>query len=266
MPKHKLVSAKEVLSRLIRSLGYKLPSVYIDDCLEWIPEALGMLQVTNSLVLETTGDIDCVGELVVSNYCVDLPCGFVAIENLEDEFCNQICEGTGENRDRSNTGNYRVNSFEVDPYTHQTSDGLPVDEPGNIPPYYLDGSDLALISGSSRPGYYTIRGNKLQTSFESGYIRMSYWALPVCKEGYPLIPDNENYKQAIEWYIIRRLIGSGYEHKVFSYQYADEQFEKYANRGMNEVSYYSPDGAAKLNRTVVRLMPPRHFHSDYFIL
>ena len=266
MPKHKLVSAKEVLARVIRALGYKLPSTYIDDVLEWIPEAMGMLQITNSLILSETGDMNCPGELVVSNHCAKLPCGFVAVERVEDEFGKRLPEGHSHNKQENHMFDRleRVASFEVNPLTHQTETGLPTDVAGNIPPYFISGSDLAIVPQHLKPSFYLIQGNHLQLSFESGFVKLWYYSVPVCDEGYPLIPDNENYKQAIEWYLIKRLIGSGYEHKVFTYKEADEYFEKYASRGMNEVSYYSPDSAEKLHRTMIKLMPPQHFQSDFF--
>lgn len=266
MPKHRLVSGKEVLARLIRALGYKLPSTYIDDLLEWIPEAMGMLQLTNALILTETGEMGCPGELIVANHCVKLPCGYVAIEKLTDEFGKRIQEGHNTNRIETQQLQRleRIASFEVNPLTHQTSTGLPTDEAGNIPPYFLSGSDIAIIPSHLKPAFYTIRGNHLQLSFESGFVKLWYYAIPTCEDGYPLIPDNENYKQAIEWYLIKRLIGSGYEHKVFNYQFADQQWELYAARGMSEVSYYSPDSAEKMHRTLIRLMPPKGYDHDFF--
>jgi hypothetical protein len=40
-------------------------------------------------------------------------------------------------------------------------------------------------------------------------------------------------------------------------------FEKYAGRALNEISYYTPDGAARLNRSFVRLIPPYHYFEDF---
>lgn len=272
MPKHAFVSGKEILARVIRALGYKLPGTYHDDILEWIPEGLGMLQVTNSLVTESSGDIDCPGEIQIRNHCAPLPCGFISILAVEDEGGRRLPEGGDVTDLRSETNLRQVREarparsavFEVNPYTHQTSDGLPTDEPSSTFPYL--GEDLERSTATARTNhYYKIVGNYIQTSFECGFVKIHYLALPTCKDGYPLIPDNENFKQALEWHIIRRLIGSGYEHKVFSYQFADEQFNIYAARGMGEVSYYSLDGAARLNRSFVRLIPPFHFQEDFFV-
>jgi hypothetical protein len=274
MPQFKLVSAKEILARVIRSVGYKLPSTYHDDILEWIPEGMGMIQVTNSLITTSTGCQGEQDEIIVKNHCAELPCGFVSILAVEDENGYRVPEGgditdfrkQSSQRHIGLTGNdhARINVFNVNPFNHQTQNGVPTTKPGSSIPLY--GEDLIKTDVSiNAPKYYRIKGNYIQTSFESGFIRIHYNSIPVDKEGYPLIPDNENYKQALEWHIIRRLIGAGYEHKVFNYQYANEQFELYAARGMGEVSYWSLDTAARVARSFVRLIPPYRFNDDFFI-
>lgn len=50
---------------------------------------------------------------------------------------------------------------------------------------------------------YKIQNNVIFTSIERGDIEISYMALPVDDEGYPLIPDNSSYTRALEAYIKR---------------------------------------------------------------
>lgn len=270
MANYPLISAKIVLARTIRNLGYKLPSTYMDDILEWIPEAMGELEVTSSLIKTSTGNINCPGEILVSNHCAALPCGLRVIEAVEDEHGRRVPEGTDQtditsqtSYRHSTTSTARVSTFNVNPFQHQTADGLPTDEPATSFPFF--GQDIEASTDTRRPSYYQIVGNQIQTSFESGYIKIHYLSTPVCKEGYPLIPDNENFKRALEWHIIRRLLGSGYQHPVFSYPYAQEQFEFYAARALSEVSFYTPEKAAKLNRSLIRLIPPFNYYEDFGI-
>ncbi len=274
MANYPLVSAKQVLASTIRSLGYKLPSTYMDDILEWIPEAMGELEVTDSLVLTSTPDVDQGGALSVSNHCVCLPCGLRAIEAVEDERGNRLPLGADVTDISSpsskrhvgvgRSGEPRVSAFEVNPYQHQTSDGLPTDEPATSFPFL--GEDIEPTENlSTTTHYYQVVGNMIQTSFEEGYIKVHYWSIPVDKEGYPLLPDNANFKRAVEWHIIRRLIGSGYEHKVFSYDYANNQFELYAARALSEVSFYTPERAQRLKNVMVRLIPPTNYYEDFGI-
>lgn len=276
MSVYSLVSGKVILTQVIRGLGYKLPSTYTDDVLEWIAEGLGLMQVTNSLVIESTGDNGAPGAINISNYCAKLPCGFVILIAVEDSQGNRLPEGSDQTDLRSTTKsrgvnvlqNTRVSSFQVDPFQHQTDTGLPTNKAGNIPPYYIDGDDIkpsTVVDSARTKHYYKLQGNYIQTSFESGYVKLHFYAIPVCSEGYPLIPDNANFKMGLEWHIIKRLIGSGYKHPVFTYDYAHQQCELYMNRGMSEVSFPTPEGAARLNRSLIRLIPPYNSYEDFFV-
>lgn len=264
MPNYSMVSGKVILARVIRGLGYKLPSTYHDDILEWIPEGMGLMQMTNSMIQLETGDIDCPGELVLKNHCVALPCGFQYVVSVMDEDNAKLIPGDPDTASRT-IEESRPSIFNVNPFAHQTSDGVPTDlaDSTGVP---WDGSDLSQYNVADLiQHFYVIRGNMLQSSKEEGFVKMKYFSIPVCEDGYPLIPDNENFKQALEWHVIRRLIGSGYEHKVFSYNDAEGRFELHAGRAMAEISYPTPDKMARTARVLVRLIPPARFAEDYFI-
>ena len=48
---------------------------------------------------------------------------------------------------------------------------------------------------------YKIQGNIIYTSIENGEIEMSYKAIAVDDEGYPLLPDNSSFTRALGLYI-----------------------------------------------------------------
>jgi hypothetical protein len=265
-----MVSAKEIIARVIRNTGYKLPSMYHDDLLEWIPEGINFLSVTPSMLTLSTGDCNTPNALEVVNHSAVLPRGFVTIMAVEDEYGHIIPEGGDITDLKSTTKNATVNpltarqtTFNANPLSHQTSDGTPTTAPGSGIPW--DGEDIVPLDTSSGRGrYYKLQGNAIQTSFESGYIKIHYLALPVCKDGYPLIPDNEATKTALYWYVIMMLIGAGYKHPVFKYGEALEMWEKYAHQSMTEITYPSLDTMARIQRSTVRLIPPHHYYEDYF--
>lgn len=81
---------------------------------------------------------------------------------------------------------YSTDSFHV---------ALPYDSKGALPEDYVE--------NSNREGDFTykIQGNKIYTSFRDGTIEMSYMAMPIDEEGYPMIPDNSKFTRALEAYI-----------------------------------------------------------------
>jgi hypothetical protein len=77
-------SAKQILARVARNTGGKLPSMYHDDILEWIPEGIDLLSNTNSVEVVSTPSSGCGGEQLVSNHVLCIPkdlCGLIAIED-----------------------------------------------------------------------------------------------------------------------------------------------------------------------------------------
>jgi len=53
---------------------------------------------------------------------------------------------------------------------------------------------------------YIISGGYVKTNIESGYLMIAYQAIPTDNEGYPMIPDNQSFMEAIYWYITMKLL------------------------------------------------------------
>lgn len=67
---------------------------------------------------------------------------------------------------------------------------------------------LSTISGTffnpnSFERAFKTQGSIIYTTFKEGEVELAYLAVPVDDEGYPLILDNEKYKNALELYIKR---------------------------------------------------------------
>lgn len=53
---------------------------------------------------------------------------------------------------------------------------------------------------------YKVQKNKIFTSFEEGNVEVSYQALDLDNDGYPLIPNDQDTKLAIEYYILYKYL------------------------------------------------------------
>lgn len=267
MPQLGFISAKVIVANVIRGTGNKLPASYTDDVLEWIAEGIGLDYLTNNLITSSTSNCGEPGELNVNNYCVQLPCGFVSILSLEDDRGYVIPESsfTGIPKDLQYQYDVaRPSVFEVNPWNHPTATGQPVNTPNpHSPPIF--GEDLEQLDYRSSFRFYKIVGNYIQVSFPKGYVKLTYLSLPIDKEGYPLIPNNENFKMAIEFHVIKRLIGAGFEHKVFTYKMANELYDMHISRARNQISYPSFDQMRRNYNTNIRLIPPTGYADQFFI-
>ena len=61
--------------------------------------------------------------------------------------------------------------------------------------------DKSVSSASKEYGSYLIQGNLIYTSTEKDAIEMSYLALKVDADGFPMLPDNSSFTRALELYI-----------------------------------------------------------------
>jgi len=82
--------------------------------------------------------------------------------------------------------------------------------------------------------------NYIHTTFQTGKIIIHGLVTPVDCDGFPLIPDSMEFKQALAWYIMFRLIARGYKHQVYKdIIYMEATWEKWAVRARNRA--YAPD-------------------------
>ena len=101
---------------------------------------------------------------------------------------------------------------------------------------------------SSAAEYYIINGSWLQFSFSSGTVEVLQYCYPIDEEGYPLIPDNQFYKQAIFWYVFSNILLGGYMHPTITYPYARKQFNYYRLRATASSKLLSPAEKERFTR------------------
>jgi hypothetical protein len=80
----------------------------------------------------------------------------------------------------------------------------------------------------------------------------------------PLIPDNQNYKEALYLYVRAKMIGSGYQDKVYQEQTLMQRFETIGRRAINEITYPTPDEKEQQVKTQVRFIPPDNYWENFF--
>jgi len=99
-----------------------------------------------------------------------------------------------------------------------------------------NGIDLPLHTNES----YKINPNYIHTTFEEGDIIIHGLSVPVDCDGFPLVPDSMEFKQALAWYIMFRLVARGSKHQVYKDpMFMEATWEKWAVRARNRA--YAPD-------------------------
>ena len=84
----------------------------------------------------------------------------------------------------------------------------------------------------SEHGYSINSGGYLWfPTIESGTANVYFKRLPLSDAGYPMIPDNEMVLEAASWFILMRMIGSGYDHPTHkSYKEIEDKVMGVGNR------------------------------------
>lgn len=87
----------------------------------------------------------------------------------------------------------------------------------------------------------------IQTSFPTGDIKVHYYGIPTDDEGFPMIPDNAFITEAIGWFIMWKMLTSGYKHKVITdWKVAKAEWEVAYPRAQNHVNFPTPEKMQQL--------------------
>lgn len=252
MSVYQATSIKEVLGRIIRSSSLKNAEL-ISRMDEWIPEAMGYMHTRHSFVKRW--------QLVrVRFHRGKLPCDLSHILAVEwNGYRVPVSRST-----RAFNAPVPVPSSTNDLTLFGT---LLTQRAGNIEEGgYITETQLYALNGlpeSSGVFYYWELGS-LTFSLCDANVIVHYKALPTDDEGFPLIPDNEDFKQAIYWYCRGQLIGAGFKDVVFTYRDCEERFEKHAARAKGEISYPSVDEMDATLQLNDRFLLPENWANSFF--
>jgi len=127
--------------------------------------------------------------------------------------------------------------------------------------YYVINKDIKIANYCQNDMTYSIQIPYLRTNAQTGFITLSYKAIPCDENGYPLIPDTEEFKEAIKWYIEMMLmyqeVRRNKEGSMAKYQLAESKWKSwkmnaYADAMMPQSSEEMNDLAKVWLRSVPR--------------
>ena len=126
-----------------------------------------------------------------------------------------------------------------------------------------DGICIPTISGtffnpnSLERGFKT-QGRVIYTTFKEGDITVAYRAIPVDEEGYPLIIDNEKFKNALELYIKQDRFGRLFEKGQINqnvFQYVQQEYAWAAGQLSMELKMPSMNEWENISQAHNQLLP-----------
>lgn len=245
-------SIEGVISRILRNTKLTDSSA-INDMYEWIPEAMEMMQTKYEMEAKYE-DID------ICFHKGKLPCGLKIIKAIE--YCGmRLNFSSGAMTPQSVPSTTTVRDQQM---FHSIRGEQLNPETGDNIPFLGEQIEAIMQLPISGNDYYQVSMGTITTSFPEGKVRVHYYGVPLDDKGFPLIPDNSNYKQALYWYVRSMLIGAGmYTDSVFSERECMQRFELYAGRAINEITWPSEDRMQEMVNSQVRLIKPVNYWGGY---
>lgn len=102
-------------------------------------------------------------------------------------------------------------------------------------------SKVINLPEEGRPWSYWQNLDFLVTTFETGTIFIRYYRQCVDSDGYPLIPDDQNFLEAATWWIVYKLFMRKFQHPdpAMNMQFAYQMYEKYLGQARRAIGFPS---------------------------
>jgi len=243
----KQISSKQLVWEIYRDSGIQ-DQINQADVYEWIVRVLALIGNPNAMLKKVTGHNDN-PNLDIVNYRAKLPCDFFRLRQIV------------------------VNGFPALPSSNtfqQLMDGgcCGVDEIGNTltSGTFVDNFGNTFITNlgenaNAGPITYELNNDYVTLSVKQGKVCISYLAHAVDKEGFPLIPDDPSYIEAVKWYCLSKIDYLRWRNNPDSpglkalYEHSEGEYNWYVGQAANAAKRVDPDTMEVIKNQLLRLKP-----------
>lgn len=224
---YKTISSKAIINKVFRDLGpaMTLNADILIDMIEWIGEALEGIGSTGQLT-------DKQEVLEVKNGRVAIPCDLYLIK--------QVAYDNRPLRYSSSSFNYTIHCDGC--VNERAYTDMHVQKS-----YYVD------------PGY-------IHTDVEDGdSICLMYMAFPTDEDGFPQVPDNYSYREAIFWFIVMKMMMRGVKvHAPITFADANNQWLRYCSQAEAAGKLFDIPRAEAFMNQWLRMAPNIRRYESFF--
>lgn len=196
----KTISLKNVISKVYSGLNIKDESQYI-NIIEWLGEAISKIK--------TDAQLESVPyKLCVENHKAELPCDMLYLVEV-DYRGKQLTKASANHLVHTNFDATRV-------YNQYDFVDARLERLKNIS--YKLGQQYEYIGGD----HFKLENGWFKTSFCDGEVNIVYKRFPIDEDGFPLVPEEESYREALFWYcawkyfFIKKIEASGNDFNKFN--------------------------------------------------
>jgi hypothetical protein len=288
---YKTVSVKRVISKIFTDLDLKEGEHRIADMVEWCGEGIKKIGAFPTLLTHVTGK-GGLPLLEIENYQVKLPCDLVAINQVAYSTSSygpfypmvygsgSFDAGVPDDTVTALSGATTVPDstlveLAMDLYAKDYEDAL---LHLNTYPAIRESLESLLLTRTSttvsRDSFtssgdytYVITPGYIKTALKTGYLMVSYQAVPVDNEGYPMIPDDESFEEAIYWYVNMKLTYPEWKAgrvRDAVYYDAKSSWNYYRKQAYGNAMMPNIDQLEAIKNAWIRLVPEIHEHGNAF--
>jgi len=232
----KYTGIEEIILSVYRDMGVA-DQINIGDAVEWAGEVIEIIKPPYHLE-------EKVGVVLVDNYRSNIPCDLHYIETVKGVI----------RKDAADIEECEIpkNSFIPMRYT---TDAFHM--------YCSKTNDHQCVSSLT----YKVNNNYIFSNFETGFLAISYQAIPVDDNGYPKIPDDIKFKLAVRYHIMMKLAFIKFMQGKISeraYQKIEQDRDFYIGAAETRSQMPSIDMMESIKNNWIRLIPKINQHQDGF--
>ena len=240
-----MISGKQIVSKIFADLNIKEGPTRIADIIEWISEAVEKIGSVKQLKRIISG-VDDAPYLEIKGHQASLPSDLFRL--------NQVAYS------HSGNGDWRPMKISTSSFNAW---------PSKRPSEQIDDSitDRPLDSDTEHDLVYSIKPGYINTSVNQGFLKISYDAIPVDEDGYPLIPDNISFVEAVYWYVVMKLKYPDYlSGKMTTDRYHDirRSWNFYCKQAYGESMMPTVDEMDSIKDSWLRLVPEVNEHDSFY--
>lgn len=230
----KYISAYEIIGKVYRDLSLA-NAINVNDAMEWAGEAIELIGAPFHYIAKTE-------RIKITNYRGHLPCDLHYIETTKGaSFCwdeNMECY----------TGTHSAMRYSTDSFHHT---------------YCANNADCTCESSLT----YKVNNDCIFTNFEEGEVMISYQAIAVDSNGFPMIPDDIKFKEAVAGHLKWRLAFIEWSKgKMIQavYNKLEQDRDWYIGAAQTRGQMPSPDMAESIKNNWLRLISHVNQHATGF--
>tara|TARA_R110002020_G_scaffold400657_2_gene611013 strand:+ start:611 stop:1462 length:852 start_codon:yes stop_codon:yes gene_type:complete len=257
------------IDKIVRDLDLGSNEIPENDMIEWCMDALEHIGAYTQL--EKKG---C--NLAVIDHVAQLPCDLHEVRSFD-----RAVEVKLKNDYRFYAGTYQQaladaeqDWSEMPPYEKYKDLIAGITRPSNYHdrdrPYngLTRNEDMFSLNDNFSDSDYVIKHNSIMTSFKEGVIYLRYLAFPVDEHGYPEVPANVSYRDALYWKVCYHLAMRNSpllkNNLMKDVRYCQQQWNFYCTQARAEANMQDMEGMIRISNNMNRLFKTQDDYANGF--